>query len=67
MKIKKVNKDKLLFRIKYSNFIYQMIFFKLFNIFINLQKNINKILIKKHNIFVIIYLNNIIIYIKDTK
>ena len=40
-------------------------FFKLFNILASFQGYINKILVKKLNIFVIIYLDNIFIYIKD--
>ena len=39
--------------------------FKLFNVPASFQGYINKILAKKLNIFVIIYLNDILIYIKD--
>ena len=39
--------------------------FKLSNVPASFQSNINKILAKKLNIFVIIYLNDIFIYIKD--
>lgn len=37
--------------------------FKLFSPIINLQNNINKIVIKKLDIFVIIYLDDMLIYI----
>lgn len=40
-------------------------FFGLFNIPANFQGYINKILVKKLDIFVVVYLNNIFIYIKD--
>ena len=40
-------------------------FFGLFNAFANFQGYINKILAKKLNIFVIIYLDDIFIYTKD--
>ena len=40
--------------------------FRLSNALANLQGYINKILTKKLNIFVIVYLNNIFIYFKDS-
>ena len=40
-------------------------FFRFFNISVNFQSYINKILAKKLNIFIIIYLNNILIIIKN--
>ena len=40
-------------------------FFGFFNISTTFQKYINKILIEKFDIFIIIYLDNILIYIKD--
>ena len=39
--------------------------FSLFNTLAIFQGYINKILFKKLNVFVIVYLNNILIYIKD--
>ena len=42
-----------------------MIAFRLLNIPANLQGYINKILAKKFNIFVIVYLDDFFIYIKD--
>ena len=40
-------------------------FFGLFNALITFQDYINKILAEKLDIFVIVYLDNILIYIKD--
>ena len=40
-------------------------FFSLFNILANFQDYINKVLAKKLNIFIIVYLDDIFIYIKD--
>ena len=40
-------------------------FFDFFNILVTFQKFINRILAKKLNIFIIIYLDNILIYIED--
>lgn len=40
-------------------------FFGLSNILVIFERFFNKILAKKFNIFVIIYLDNILIYIKD--
>ena len=42
-----------------------MILFRLSNILASFQDYINKILAKKYNIFIIIYLNNISIYINN--
>lgn len=41
--------------------------FGIFNILTSFQGYINKILVKKLNIFIIVYLNNIFIYIKNPK
>ena len=40
-------------------------FFRLFNTFASFQSYINKILAKKLDIFVIMYLDNILVYTKD--
>ena len=53
------------FKIQYGYFEYQVIFFGLSNIPSIFQKYINKILAEKLNIFVIAYLNSILIYIKN--
>ena len=49
----------------YNHFKYQMMLFGLINILAAFQSYINKIIVKKVNIFVIIYLNNILIYIEN--
>ena len=66
MKIKKSNKKKPVFYIQYCYFKYQVILFRLFNILANFQDYINKILAKKLDIFIIIHLNNIFIFIKNS-
>ena len=65
MRIKEDNKWKTAFRTWYSHFEYQVIPFRLSNATASFQGYINKILAEKLDIFVIIYLNNILIYIKD--
>lgn len=40
-------------------------FFKLFNILASFQNDINKILVKKFDVIVIVYLNHILIDIND--
>lgn len=50
---------------QYVYFEYQMMPFRLFNTSTSFQGYINKIMAKKVNIFLIIYLNDILIYIKD--
>lgn len=42
-------------------------FLGLYNFLAIFQKYINKVLAKKSNIFVIIYFDNILIYVKDYK
>ena len=56
---------KTAFRTRYSYFKYQVIPFELSNAPASFQGYINKILAKKLNIFVIIYLDDIFIYTKD--
>ena len=53
------------FKIYYCHFEYQIMLFELIKIPIMFESYINKILIEKFDIFVIIYLNNIIIYIES--
>ena len=65
MKIREGNKWKTVFKTWYGHFKYQVMLFGLFNIPANFQDYINKILAKKLNVFVIVYLHEIFIYIKD--
>lgn len=53
------------FKTYYSIFKYQIILFRLSNILTTFWNYINKILAKKLNIFIIIYINNILIYNKN--
>ena len=55
------------FRTKYDYFEYQVIFFGLSNALATFQGYVNKILAEKLDIFVIVYLDDIIIYIKDPR
>ncbi len=55
------------FKTQYSYFKYQIILFKLTNILTIFQKYINKILVEKLNVFIIIYLKNILIYTNNKK
>ena len=65
MRIKKENKWKTAFRTRDGHFEYQVMPFGLTNILVTFQGYINKILVEKLNVFVIIYLNNIFIYTKS--
>ena len=64
MKIKEGNKWKTAFQTWYGHFEYQVMRFGLSNPPASFQGYINKILAKKFDIFVIVYLNNIFIYTK---
>ena len=65
MQIKKGDKWKTAFRNWYGHFKYQVIFFGLSNAPASFQGYINRILAEKLNVFVIVYLDNILIYTKD--
>ena len=65
IRIKEGNKWKTAFRTQYGHFKYQVMPFGLSNAPASFQGYINKILAKKLYIFVIIYLNDILIYTKD--
>ena len=49
------------FQTRYGYFKYQMMSFRLFNTPASFQSYINKILAEKFNIFIIVYLNDILI------
>ena len=61
MRICKGNEWKTVFWTRYGHFKYQVIFLGLSNTPATFQRYVNKILAEKLNIFVIIYLNNILI------
>ena len=65
MRIKEGDKRKIALKTWYGHFEYQVMPFGLFNAPASFQDYINKILAKKLNIFVIIYLDNILMYIKN--
>ena len=65
MRIHEGDKWKTAFQTRYGNFEYQVMLFGLSNAPATFQRYVNKILAKKFDIFVIIYLNDILIYIKD--
>ena len=55
----------MIFQIGYGHFKYQIMLFGLSNAPGSFQGYINKILAEKLDIFVIVYLNDILIYTKD--
>ena len=55
----------MVFLTQYSYFKYQIILFGLSNIPVTFQEYVNKILAKKLDIFIIVYLDDILIYTKD--
>ena len=65
MRIREDNEWKTAFRTKYGHFEYQVMPFGLSNAPASFQGYINKILAEKLNIFVIVYLDNILIYTED--
>ena len=65
MRIKERNKWKTAFQTRYSHFKYQVMFFGLSNAPASFQGYINKILAKKLDVFIIVYLNDILIYTED--
>ena len=67
MQIKERDEWKTVFRIRYDHFKYQVIPFELINAPAIFQGYINKILVEKLNIFVIIDLNDIFIYTKNKR
>ena len=65
MRIKEGDKWKTALQTRYGHFKYQVMLFGLFNAPASFQSYINKILAKKLNIFVIVYLDDIFIYTED--
>ena len=67
MRIKKRNEWKTAFRTYYDHFEYQVILFGLTNILATFQGYIYKIPAEKLDVFIIVHLNNIIIYTKSKR
>ena len=65
MKIRKGDKWKTAFQTRYGHFEYQVMPFNLSNAPAIFHGYINKILVEKLDIFVIVYLDDILIYTKD--
>ncbi len=65
MRIREGNEWKMAFRTKYGYFEYQITSFSLFNVPASFQGYINKILAEKLDIFVVVYLDDILIYTED--
>ena len=65
MRIREGDKWKTAFQIQYGYFKYQIISFGLSNAPASFQGYVNKILAEKLDVFVIIYLDDILIYTKD--
>ena len=65
MRIREEDKWKTAFKTCFGHFKYQVMPFGLTNAPATFQDYINKILVEKLNIFVIVYLDNILIYTKS--
>ena len=65
MRIRKGDEGKTSFQMRYGHFEYQVIFFGFFNTPASFQGYVNKILAEKLDVFVIVYLDDILIYTKD--
>ena len=65
MRIREGDEWKTTFRTRYGHFEYQVMPFGLTNTPASFQGYINKILVEKLDIFVIVYLDDILIYTKD--
>ena len=67
MRIWECDKWKTVFYTRYGHFVYQVIPFGLCNTPTSFQGYINKIFAERLDIFIVMYLNNILIYIEDPK
>ena len=65
IKIRKGNEWKTVFQTRYGHFEYLIMPFGLSNTQATFQEYVNKILAEKLDIFIIVYLNDILIYTKD--
>ncbi len=65
IRIQEDNEWEMAFYTRYSHFKYQVMFFGLSNAPVSFQGYINKILIEKLDILIVVYLDNILIYTED--
>ncbi len=65
MRIREDNKWKIAFKTHYGYFEYQVILFGLTNAPVTFQGYINKILAEKLDVFIIVYLDDILIYTEN--
>ncbi len=65
MRIREGDEWRMAFRTRYGHFEYQVIPFGLTNTPVTFQGYINKILAEKFDVFVIVYLDDILIYTKS--
>ena len=65
MRFRKRGKWKTAFKIRYGHFEYQVMLFGLINASASFQGYNNKIFVEKLDIFVSVYLDDILIYIDD--
>lgn len=65
MQIRESNKWKTVFQIRYGHFKYQVMFFSFSNTPATFWSSVNKILAEKLDVFILVYLDDILIYIKD--
>ncbi len=65
MRIREGDEWKTAFRTRYGHFEYQVMPFRLTNAPATFQSYINKILVKKLDVLVIIYLDEILIYTEN--
>ena len=65
MRIREGDKWKITFKTRYGHFKYQVTSFSLMNASASFQGYINKILLEKFDIFVIVYLDDILIFTND--
>ena len=57
----------MIFKCRFEHYQYRIMFFKLINVSTNFQNYINKILHSFLNVFVFVYLNDILIYTKSER
>ena len=67
LRIQENDEWKIAFKTRYEHFKYIVLFFDFINVFATFQNFVNKILTKRFDLCVIIYLNDIVIYFMNRK